>query len=308
MSSRIIVSALLITLAGCVSKSKYEEVVQQQQQLIEQKDSLVADVLATSQMITEINTDLAQVKSLGMSPTTSGDRPLTGKSEERAIMLSKVRDVLARLATAEAQVDSQKKRLGSLGAERSRLLTQLTSFQQTIAEMRTAAELQEALISDQKEQIRTLTARVDTFTTRMQDLAVRSEQLAAATAAEKAALRDTIAQVSDEANTAYYIVGTRDELLKSGVVVNEGKKFLVFGGRTLQPARNPDPALFKRLDIRRDTVLTVPDSNTTYTIVTRQSPRFLASTVLPDGKVKGDLHLSSPEFWEGGRYLILVRN
>ncbi len=307
--SKIAQSLIVVAVfAGCVSKSKYDQVVFDQQQLIEQKDSLVADVLATSQLITEINTEFAQVKSLGMTPTAGGDRPLTGKPEERAIMLGKVREVLARLNTAEAQIDSQKRRISSLGGERTRLMAQLTSFQQTIEQMRTAAQEQEAVIADQRFQILTLTSRLDTVTHTVATLEYQAAVTAQQVAVEQAALRDTLSRTSDEANAVYYIVGTKDELLKAGVVVNEGSKFLIFGGRTLQPARNLDPDRFTRLDRRRDTVLTVPDHSKSYSIVTRQSPSFLASTVLPDGKVKGDLHISSPEFWAPGRYLILVRN
>ncbi len=307
--SKVLQSLIVVAVfAGCVSKSTYDQVVLEQQQLIEQKDSLVADVLATSQMITEINAEFAQVKSLGMTPTAGGDRPLTGKPEERAIMLGKVREVLARLNTAEAQIDSQKRRISSLGGERTRLMAQLTSFQQTIEQLRTAAQEQEAVIADQRYQILTLTSRIDTMAHTVATMEYQAELTAQQVAFEQRALRDTLTRIDDEASAVYYIVGTKDELIKAGVVVNEGAKFLIFGGRTLQPARDLDPADFTRLDRRRDTVLTVPDHSKSYSIVTRQSPKFLASTVLPDGKVKGDLQIASPEFWEPGRFLILVRN
>ncbi len=68
------------------------------------------------------------------------------------------------------------------------------------------------------------------------------------------------------------------------------------------------PELFQRLDRRKDTVLTVPEPLKEYKIVTRQSPSLLASTVTSDGHVKGDLHVSSPAFWDAGKFLILVRD
>jgi hypothetical protein len=57
-----------------------------------------------------------------------------------------------------------------------------------------------------------------------------------------------------------------------------------------------------------DTVLTVPEPSREYRIVTRQSPQLLGSTVLPNGKVKGDLHITTPAFWDSGKFLILVRD
>lgn len=296
---RKLMMALVIagTLTGCVSKKKYDETVLEQRRVNEQKDSLVADVLAATQMVTEINADLARVKALGVSPVSSGDRPLAGKAEERAVLLGKIREVIARLETAEQQVDAQKKKIGSLGAERTRLLANLDNFSRTIADLKTAAMAQEALITEQKAQIQTLSSRVDTLTEQTNQLTV-----------EKVAVKDTLTKVVDESNTVYYAVGTKDELLKRGIIVSEGSKFLIFGGKTVVAARDLKPELFQRLDRRRDTVLTVPEPNQTYKIVTRQSPTMLASTVMSNGHVKGDLRIASPAFWDNGKFLILVRD
>ncbi|MBP6444743.1 MAG: hypothetical protein KA267_12020 [Gemmatimonadales bacterium] len=289
--------AAVVALSGCVSKKSYDQLVLEQQRVTEQKDSLVADVLAATQMVTEINTDLARVKALGVSPVAGGDRPLAGRAEERAVLLGKVREVIARLDAAEQQIEAQKKRIGGLSAERTKLVAQLDTFQKSINDLRAAAQEQEAMITEQKVQIATLTSKVDTL-----------NQKTAQLTTEKTAVQDTLVRVIDESHVVYYAVGTKEELLKRGILVTEGSKFLVFGSKTLQPARDLKPELFQRLDRRRDTVLTVPEPNKEYRIVTRQSASFLASTVMSNGKVKGDLHISSPEFWDGGKFLILVRD
>jgi flagellar biosynthesis/type III secretory pathway chaperone len=295
---KIVLSVLAVALtAGCVSKKKFDDLVLEQQRVSTQKDSLVAEVLAATQMVTEINADLAKVKALGVSPVSSGDAPLSGRAEERQILLGKIREVIARLDAAEKSVSDQKKSIGNLTAERKKLMAQLDAFQQTISDLRSAAEQQESLITSQREQIQTLASRVDTLTQQTSDLTMVN-----------AAVRDTLTHAIDDANVVYYAVGTKDELLKRGIVVNEGSKFLIFGGKTLMPAREFHPELYQQLDLRRDTVLTVPEPNREYKIVTRQSPDFLSSTVTKDGKIKGDLHISSPSFWDGGKYLILVRN
>jgi len=300
---RKIIMALVAAgaLAGCVSKKRYDDLVLEQQRVSEQKDSLVNDVLATTQMMADINSDLAAVKGLGVSPVSSSDRPLTGKAEDRAVMLGKVREVIARLNAAEEQITAGKKRISAMsasyGAEKKKMNDQLDAFQKTINDLKASAEQQEALITQQKQQITTLAGRVDTLT---QESAVLST--------EKAAVRDTLTHVVDVDNTVYYAVGTKDELVKRGILVPEGSKFLVFGSRTLEPARDLKPELFQRLDRRRDTVLTVPEPNKEYKIITRQSPTYLGASLLQDGKVRGDLHVASPAFWDAGKYLILVRD
>lgn len=297
MRNALLAFLAVATLSGCVSKKRYDEMVSEQQQLNEQKDSLVADVLAATQMVTEINADLARVRGLGVSPVASGERPVAGRAEERAVLLGKIRELISRLEAADVQVEEQRKRVSALTGERRKLLAQLDAFQKTIEELRAAAMQQEQIVSEQRQQIQTLTSRVDTLTQQTEELSTA-----------RAALTDTLEQVTDEANTVYYAVGTESELIERGILVKEGSKFLVFGSKTLQPARELRPELFQRLDKRRDTVLTVPEPTKQYKIVTRQSPQFLASTVTSDGKVKGDLHVSSPEFWSGGKFLILVRD
>lgn len=288
-------------LAGCVSKKKYDDLVLEQQRVTQEKDSLVSDVLATTQMMADINSDLAAVKGLGVSPVSTGDRPLSGKAEDRAAMLGKVREVIARLNAAEQAVAAGKKRIATMSAahqaEKAALTAQLDSFQATIDNLKIAAQQQEALIMQQKQQITTLAGRVDTLT-----------QQSAVLSTEKAAVKDTLTHVIDQDNVVYYAVGTKDELLKRGIVVSEGSKFLVFGATTIEPARELKPELFQRLDRRRDTVLTVPEPNKEYKIITRQSATYLTTNVLRDGKLKGDLHVASPAFWDAGKYLILVRD
>ena len=297
MRKFMMVLAIAGTITGCVSKKKYDETVLEQRRVNEQKDSLVADVLAATQMVTEINADLARVNALGVSPVSTGDRPLAGKAEERAVLLGKVREVIARLEAAETQVADQKKKVGGLTAERAKLLANLESFSKTIEELKGAAQQQEALITEQKVQIQTLTSRVDTLTQQTNQLTT-----------EKAAVKDTLTRAIDESNVVYYAVGTKDELIKRGIVVSEGTKFLIFGGKSVVAARDLKPELFQRLDRRRDTMLTVPEPTKEYKIVTRQSPTYLGKALMPNGRVKGDLHVSSPAFWDAGKFLILVRD
>ncbi len=298
MRNSLIALVAVGALTGCVSKKRYDDLVLEQQRINEQKDSLVADVLSATQMVTEINSDLARVRGLGISPASAdGDRPASGRAEDRAVLLGKIREVISRLEAAEQEVEAQKQRVGSLTAERRRLLSQLESFQGTIEDLKATALQQEALITEQREQIMTLTSRVDTLTQATDKLTV-----------ERAALTDTLTAVTDEANTVYYAVGTEDQLLERGLVVKEGSKFLIFGSKTLQPARQLNPEMFQKLDLRTATTLPVPEPTSEYRILTRQDPQFLGSTVTNDGKVKGDLIINSPQFWAAGKYLILVKD
>ena len=110
-------------------------------------------------------------------------------------------------------------------------------------------------------------------------------------------------------NTVYYVVGTKDELMKSGVVSKEGSKFLVFGGTRLEPARNLDPAAFTAIDKTQTLSIPLPRTDKKYKIISRQSPSYLTGNVNGKGEVKGVLEIALPdEFWSPSKYLILVQD
>jgi hypothetical protein len=179
--------------------------------------------------------------------------------------------------------------------QNARLLAQITTYKQTIEDLKIAAEQQrvetEAIIADQRNQIAALTGRVDTLSQ------------------EKGWLIDTVAHLTAYKNRVYFAVGSKDELMKNGVVTKEGSKFLFFGGTRLEPARRPNIDAFTMIDKTQTLSIPLPRPEKKYKIVSRQSPDFLAGDVTEKGEVKGVVEIASPEdFWSASKYLILVEN
>ena len=94
-------------------------------------------------------------------------------------------------------------------------MAQVAAYEKTIADLRQTVETQkneyDATIARQTVQIAALTSRVDTVTRDNVRLA-----------GEKVALIDTVAQLTTEKNIAYYVIGTKDELVRDGLLVEEG--------------------------------------------------------------------------------------
>jgi hypothetical protein len=121
------------------------------------------------------------------------------------------------------------------------------------------------------------------------------------------ALTDSVGRLTAEKNAAYYVIGTREELIKKGVLVPEGtKKFLVAGARPVKPARTLDPTAFTKIDRTVDRTIVLPAG--TFEIITRQDPAY-ASPAPKKGKINGILSIEQPEqFWETSPFLIIVRS
>lgn len=294
MRKFLVLATLALVTAGCADKQKLNTALAESQRLSAEKDSLLNEVLANAEMVSSINTELGKVKDLGANPVPAGEAG-TAANDQRTVVLGKIRDAMTRLQQSEEALEKAKTRLAAMSKKDSRLVAQVERYQKTIEEMKANIERQQAeytaIIDSQKTQIVALRTDLDTVSAQKSRVET-----------EKAALVDTM-------NTVYYVAGTQDELIKKGVAVKEGSKFLIFGGTKLLPARDLDASAFTVAHRLNDTVIPLPRPDKKYKIVTRQSPTYLASAEA-DGKVTGgELHISSPvQFWGGSRYLILVQD
>jgi len=275
--------------------------------LVAIKNDLLNEVMTSTQFVSDINSQMAKLKSASntkLATKTSSESDLSKMKEERVAIVSKIRELVARLDSSESRVTSLRARARSLSKHDSTLMAQVAAYEASIADLRQTVEQQKAeyqsIIDKQTAQITTLTQQVDTVTKDNVRLS-----------GERAALTDTVTQLTTEKNTAYYVVGTKDELVKKGILVEEGRKrFLLVGGRTVEPARQLDPQQFTQIDRLRDRVIKLPDGR--YTILSRQNPAYASpmdSVAAKQGKLAVGIRIEQPErFWETSKFLIIVKS
>jgi myosin heavy subunit len=292
-----LIALAVVATTGC-NQAELKKALAEAKTAEAQKDSLLTEVLETTQFVSDVNSELAKAKSLAGKPA-GGDPGVPGAKkdrEERQASLDRIKQVIARLNESEAKLTETEARAKQSRQRNARLLAQIETFKKTVEDLKTTAEQQkteyEMALAEKDTQIASLAGRVDTLTT------------------EKAALTDTVVNLTSYKNTVYYAVGTKDELVKRGVVTKEGSKFLVFGGTRLEPARNLDPSAFTAIDKTQQTTIPLPRTDKKYKIISRQSPAHLGSAVTKDGKVSGgSVQITQPEeFWAPSKYLILVQD
>jgi hypothetical protein len=260
------------------------------------RKELLEEVMTSTQFVNQINTELAKAKAL--SATTPAQLETNAEvsqvNEERKRVMSKITHLVARLDSVQTRVASLRSRVSLLSQKDSSLVAQVAAYEKTIADLQASAEKQRAefqgVIDKQNTQIASLNSTVDTLTH------------------VKMALTDTVGQLTTEKNTAYYIVGTKDELVQKGILVEEGhKRFFLVGGRKTEPARNLDPASFTKIDRLANRTISLPEGE--YEIWSRQDPTYAQPQTAKDGKIAGGLTIDQPErFWAPSRYLIIVRS
>ncbi len=268
-----------------------------QDSLLNVKNQLLNDMLVSTQFINDINAEIAKARSL---PKATRQTALATPAEaakikeDRQDVISKIKMVVQRLDATDARLARLRHEASVLSKHDSTLTRQIAQYEQTIADFRTTVENQrkefQAIVDSQNLQIASLKGQVDTLNN------------------VKAALSDTVDQLTTQSHAGYYIAGTRDDLIKDGVLVEEGhRQFWLVGNRRVEPARTLDTTAFTRIDIMKDTAIVLPDGE--YTIFSRQDPQYTQPFTVKDGKITGGLYITQPrEFWESSKFLILMKH
>lgn len=257
---------------------------------------LLEEVMTSTQFVNQINTELAKARTLASKPRPQleTNAEVTEVNEQRKQIVDHINHLVAELNSVESRLTATRKSAKALTEQDSTLLTQVATYEKSIADLQQQAEVQRAqfqtTIDSQTVRIASLSNQVDTLNV------VRT------------ALVDTVSHLTTEKNTAYYVIGTKDELIKKGILVAEGqKRFLLLGSRQVAPARDLDPSAFTKIDRLSDRTITLPAGQ--YEILSRQNPAYATPQVAKDGKIAGGLTVTEPEqFWAPSRFLIIVRS
>jgi hypothetical protein len=261
------------------------------------RKELLEEVMTSTQFVNEINTELAKARVLAAEQKNAvqldNNSELEKVSDERKKVVARIAHLVARLDSVQTRLATTRRQASALSKQDSALLRQVASYEKSIADIQASAAQEranfQAQIEQQNVQIASLNGQVDTLNHVKSDLTTQ------------------VSDLTSEKNTAYYVVGTRDELIQKGVLVAEGqKRFLLVGSRKIEPARQLDPSAFTKIDRLADRKITLPEG--TYEIISRQNPEY-AGVKTKDSKIAGSLDIQQPEqFWAPSRFLILVRS
>jgi len=213
------------------------------EQGVQQRDAIMNELAQTAKLVNAIDSSLSSVKGLkpgSVKPRGASDDPWSARHDS---LLAKVEGVTKLLEQSRSRVATLTRNNGSLEGK-------LRDYQQAIAAL-------EGTVERQKVEIAAYAATVDSL-----------RQVGTVLAQERDAVRDTLTGERDVANTVYYVVGNKKELLQRDVVDEEGnKRFMLVGGRTLVPSRTLDRTAFATADQRQELVITLPDPKKKFQVV-----------------------------------------
>jgi chromosome segregation ATPase len=293
-----VVVAALAMVACDRSKPELDKTIVQMQQIAAEKDSLLKDVMQTSQFIADVNTQLATVKSRNAARPVKGaaggaETSLT-PAQQRDAIKDKIKELTDRLNEAESRLGASRNRVKDLTANNSALTSQLASYDSTIAAFKT-------IIDNQKTEIVSLNEQLAGLQT--ENAALRQDKAQLTT--EKTQLAEVTSSLTTERNTVYYVIGTKDELLKKKIIEQAGGTLGL--GKTQVPSRDLNPADFTAIDRTKVSQIAFPKPDKTYKVITRQDVTALETAPDKSGRIRGGLKITNADkFWAASKYLIIL--
>jgi cell division protein FtsB len=286
-----IVLAIAVTACdrGAAQRAQAAETkLAQMNQVSAAKDSLTRELMATTSFMTDLNDELAKVKPAKGSKT----QVVTGETvvpleQYRAGMITKIKDMRVRIDENEKKLASTQARLRKLTANNEEMAAQIATFDTMVSSYT-------RIMEQQRTQIAVLTSHVHSLQQRVQ------------------MLNDENTHLSSLANTVYYILGTKKELMEKGIVSEVGgSRVLGIGwrtGETLVPGTALSAEAFKRLAKQSDLEIALPNPEKTYRLVSPQNLSGLQTKPEKDRTFKGtNIRITNPDaFWGPSKYLILV--
>lgn len=295
MRKTLALAALVVLTTACVSKSEYDRQLANAAAISAEKDSLLNEVVATSQFIAEVNTELDKVKSGQPVATGGGEMETLSPTEARARLADRVKSLTERLRESEERLAQSRRRVSQLTSNNATQSAQMAAFDSTIKQF-------QVIIDNQKGEIVALLDQVGILTSENVALRETNTQLEV----QRAELTTANVALTTEQNTVYWVAGEKDDLIKRGIVEQRGGMLGI--GKTQVLARTLDAGEFTAVDRTQATELTLPDPAKSYRIISTNDLAGLDAAP-KDGNFKGTVKIKDPAvFWRSSKFLVLVEN
>jgi hypothetical protein len=273
---------------GCSNREK-EQALQTQiaqverdrssvQQVLSERDQYLEEVV---QAVNQIYADLekARVKEGQIVKRAEGsDSPMAAKT------LDTRQNLLRNISEIGTSLKENRKKIGELQARIKSYHGEIASLAELVDKLKASLEEREQSIAQLQVRVQGLEATVIEKTKLIQE-------------------KDTLLERQRrKINTVFYVVGTRDELKKKGIITDEGGFLWGLLGSTTIMAGGIDPSSFSPLDRTKDSTLHFQGKIDE--ILPRRSDDFFAEASI--GENDTELRILQPEqFWQNN-YLVVV--
>ncbi|MBL7904670.1 MAG: hypothetical protein JNL22_06580 [Bacteroidales bacterium] len=186
-------------------------------------------------------------------------------------------------------LQKNKQTIAELKSKLRKSNAKVTALEQMVDRMTRQIEEKDGQIAQLRDQLEKMNIQIEILNTNVENLASESQ-----------AKSQTIAEKTEELNTAYYVVGTKKELRDQKIITVEGGFAGIGRNKKLKEDFNQD--YFTRVDITK--FRSIPLMKKKASIITTHPSQ---SYKLYGDKVQDSLVIKNPkDFWNASKYLVIV--
>lgn len=288
MKKLLLALLVLPLLIGCNQK-KIEELEARQDSLLTEnqlKEESMNDFLDAFMSI-QNNLDSIKAKEMIISEQTSGKTELNKDAKDQ--INEDIISIYQLLQDTKTELESAKKKLGGKNAY-------IAKLQAAMDELSLQIEEKDAEIAELAVKLEDLNIEVANLSTQVKGLE-QENQIKAETIEEQTI---TIEEQTIALNTAYYLIGTKKNLIEANILDKEGG--FIGLGKTLVLKPGFDKSVFTEIDIRE--LKNIPVKTDKYEIITNHPNTSYQINGEDDSTVLEIL--DEREFWKSSKFLVIV--
>ncbi|WP_421750636.1 hypothetical protein [Croceimicrobium sp.] len=246
------------------------------------QDSTISDFMTTFQQVQD---NLSSIREREESIREVSEGGLENEGSTRDKLISDIEAINSLIEKNKGAIDDLRRKLSSSRGENRKYLKMVENLNRQI-------ELK-------NEQVAELYGQLEQANFKVSQLSSKVGLLTETGMAQK----KVIEQQDSELNTAYYTMGTYEELNEAGVVDKEGGFIGI--GRTETLAKDFNTSYFTKIDIRNSTDLSFNGEYKKVEIITNHSTESYVYE--EDNEFKKALKITNPlEFWKNSKYLVII--
>lgn len=278
IKAAILIMAVL-SLTGCKYKTMSEQLEVEKQDLMTQ----LAKSESTMKEYLSVMSD-ADAKLSALLGQEAGQQAEAGELPAR--LQQAIADITASMEETEQKYQSARSRYYGVSAK-------VKALEEEVSELNILVEQRDSLINVMNEKSAALAATIDEQTANIETLTGKNNEMEA-----------TISEMTGNLNTAWYVAGTKDELMSRNVITKTGG-FLGFLGRVMVLSPSLSSSSMDKIDIREKTTFPLTGTVDKLEFISLHPSGSYQLTTTDAETVT--LTVTDPaRFWEGSRYMVVV--
>lgn len=283
MKKLIFIALMIPFLFACNSKKKEFESLQSRYDSLLTlgftKDTTILDYLESFNAIQANLDSIKQAEMLITQSASSGGELETDQKEQINRDINMIYEMIQKNKQTIAELKSKLKKSNA----------KVASLEQMIDRMSKQIEEKDGEIAQLREQLEKMNIEIEILNTNVENLA-----------SEGRAKSQTINEQTETINTAYYVIGTKKELLEQKIITIEGGFAGIGRNKKLKEDFNRD--YFTRIDITK--LRSIPVLKKKASIITTHPSQ--SYKIYGEKMVDSLVIMNAKDFWAASKYLVII--